>query len=248
MISRLANLLPRVLRRTGHATALLLALAPLSAARHSPRARLSSASGGLVASPLESDASAPARARVRRHLAERGKGTYIGDLLAGRDSALARWPDRNGRPITVWIQPSSRERGWRADLPMQVRDAFREWDALRLPVHFAFTSDSARADVRVAFIDRFAEPISGRTRWVRDEDWWITDADIVLALHHRNGASLDADAMRAMTLHEIGHLLGLDHTADVASIMAPKVRVRALSSTDRATVRLLYALPPGGIR
>ena len=32
------------------------------------------------------------------------------------------------------------------------------------------------------------------------------------------------------------------------SIMAPKVRVRALSSADKATVRLLYTLPPGAVR
>jgi Predicted Zn-dependent proteases len=115
-------------------------------------------------------------------------------------------------------------------------------------VHFAFLADSAHADVHVTFIDRFGEPISGRTRWARDDDWWITSADIVLAEHHNSGAALDGDAMRAMALHEIGHLLGLDHTEDAASIMAAKVRVRTLASVDRATARLLYALPPGGVR
>jgi predicted Zn-dependent protease len=59
---------------------------------------------------------------------------------------------------------------------------------------------------------------------------------------------LDQDAMRAMAMHEIGHLLGLDHTTDSLSIMAPKVRVRQLSAADRATVRLLYALPSGPLR
>jgi predicted Zn-dependent protease len=70
----------------------------------------------------------------------------------------------------------------------------------------------------------------------------------VLAVHHHKGDVLDEDAMRAMALHEIGHLLGLDHTYDVRSIMAPKVRVRSLSSADKATVRLLYTLPPGAVR
>jgi hypothetical protein len=115
-------------------------------------------------------------------------------------------------------------------------------------VRFAFTSDSARADVHVTFIDHFDEPISGRTKWARDDNWWITNADIVLAVHHQGGSALDDDAMHAMALHEFGHLLGLDHTEDATSIMAPRVRVRELSSADSATVRLLYTLPPGGVR
>ena len=67
-------------------------------------------------------------------------------------------------------------------------------------------------------------------------------------MHHHQGEQLAGDAMCAMALHEIGHLLGLDHTADSSSIMAPRVRVRELSDADRATVRLLYALPAGPLR
>src|SRR5256885_625457 len=68
------------------------------------------------------------------------------------------------------------------------------------------------------------------------------------AVRRHQGEVLDEEAMRAMALHEIGHLLGLDHTQDATSIMAPKVRVRDLSAADRATVRLLYSLPPGPVR
>ena len=102
--------------------------------------------------------------------------------------------------------------------------------------------------MHVTFVHHFDEPISGRTKWARDDDWWIIDADIVLAVHHNSGRTLDDDAMKAMALHEIGHLLGLDHTEDLTSIMAPRVRVRDLSVADRATARLLYTLPPGGVR
>jgi hypothetical protein len=228
--------------------ALVAALLPLSSVVHPSTTRTSVASGGLVARELSPKATASARASVRRQHVERGQGTYIGQILAERDSALARWPDRHGVPLSIWIEPSSHVTEWRSAYATGVRNAFLDWDALQLPVRFAFTADSAHADVHVSFIDHFDEPISGRTKWARDDDWWIIDADIVLAVHHRNGNALDDEAMKAMALHEIGHLLGLDHTNDPTSIMAPRVRVRALSAADQATVRLLYTLPPGGVR
>jgi hypothetical protein len=238
--------------RASTVAALALALLPLWGATRAPSAvvRTSVASGGVVASPLTRRAAERERvkAAVRRRLAERGSGTYIGEMLAERDSALARWPAREGRPLSIWIQPTSAVGDWTDGYVSSVREAVDDWDALELPVRFAFATDSARADVHVTFIDQFEEAISGRTKWERDDNWWITDADIVLAVHHRNGPPLDEDAMHALALHEIGHLLGLDHTEDATSIMAPRVRVRSLSSADRATVRLLYTLPPGAVR
>ncbi|MBW8768437.1 MAG: matrixin family metalloprotease [Gemmatimonadetes bacterium] len=224
--------------------AVLFAALPVSSVVHPPHARTNVASEGSVGRELTPEA----RAAVRRQLRERGQGTYIAEMLAERDSALARWHDLKGKPLSVWIQPTSDISEFRPEFTTGVRDAFLDWDALRLPVRFAFTPDSAAADVHVTFIDHFDEPISGRTKWSRDDDWWIIGADIILAVHHSSGSALDDDSMKAMALHEIGHLLGLDHTSDSTSIMAPKVRVRDLSPADRATVRLLYTLPPGAVR
>ena len=130
----------------------------------------------------------------------------------------------------------------------RVQQAFEEWGALDLPVRFRFVADSAKAEVHVSWIDHFTQPISGRTRWTRNDDWLITDANIILAVHHSQGDPLDEESMRAMALHEVGHLLGLDHTRDATSIMAPMVRARQLTDADRATVRLVYALPAGPLR
>lgn len=187
-------------------------------------------------------------AAVRRKIRNGSAGTYIGDILQERDSALARWADRRGVPLTVWVQSSTRVPDFAPTYPAQVREAFQEWGTLNLPVRFAFTDDSTEADVHVAWIDRFTTPISGRTRWTHGDDWVITNADITLAMHHSDGETLDESSTRALALHEIGHLLGLDHTRDSSSIMAPRVRVRALSAADAATVRLLYTLPAGPLR
>ena len=57
----------------------------------------------------------------------------------------------------------------------------------------------------------------------------------------------DEDIARC-ALHEVGHLLGLTHTADALSIMAPESAQPALGIRDRATVSLLYALPIGSTK
>jgi hypothetical protein len=186
-------------------------------------------------------------ADIRRRLDEGAAGTYIGDVLADRDSSLARWPDRINNPLKIWVQSGDSIADWNPAFVGQVKDAFTTWASTGVPVGFVFVADSSAADVHVTWLDHFDEQISGKTMWARDENWWIVDANIVIALHHNHGEALDPSAIRAIALHEVGHLLGLDHTADTTNIMTPRVRVRDLSAADRATVKLLYSLPPGPV-
>ncbi len=184
-----------------------------------------------------------------RHRIELGAtGTYIGEILGERDSALSRWPDRMTQPVRVWVGNNSTIPGWDNSYPDRVRDAFDQWAGLGIPVKFTFVRDSSDADVHVSWIDHFDTPISGKTIWARDSKWWIVSANITLALHHNEGELLDPKAIHAIALHEVGHLLGLDHTVDTTNIMTPRVRVRDLSEADRATMKLLYSLPPGSVK
>lgn len=184
---------------------------------------------------------------VLRRVRERSSGTFINDVIVAHDSAIARWPDRLVNPLRVWVQNGAQLADWSEERNTIVRRAFTDWSETGLPVSFTFVFDSASADVHVTWTDHFNESISGKTLWAHNDSWWIVDASIQLAVHHRDGAALDFDATRAIALHEVGHLLGLDHTRDTTSIMTPRVRVKELSLADRSTAFLLYSLPPGPV-
>jgi predicted Zn-dependent protease len=238
-------------------TTLLTAAAAFVVARpHDSVEIVSSASGALASTPARTRYHSRAGSlvtprdagEIKRRLKQAEPGTYIGEVLLTRDSALSRWHEHLDRPLRVWIQPNTGIRDWNESFVQQVRGAFLTWSETGIPIHFRFVSDSAHADAHVVFIDHFSDPISGKTRWARDDGWWIVDADVTLAVHHDGGETLDSAAVRAIALHEVGHLLGLDHTSDIANIMTPRVRVRELSNADRSTMKLLYTLPPGPVR
>jgi hypothetical protein len=193
---------------------------------------------------------APVRdvASIRQRLIQSQHGTFVGEILAIRDSSLARWADRRANPVLVWIDERSPLAAPGQDLASIVRQAFYDWSAAGVPVTFTFIGDSARAEVHVTFVDRFAELMSGRTLWTRDVHWWILRGDIALAMHSGSGMPLNNDQLRAIALHEVGHLLGLDHTSNPGAIMSARVSALALTPEDIATMRLIYQFPPGSLK
>ena len=48
--------------------------------------------------------------------------------------------------------------------------------------------------------------------------------------------------------HEIGHALGLNHASDQTSVMYRESATTTIAPSDRATLRLLYLVPPGSLR
>lgn len=186
-------------------------------------------------------------ARVAELLATQSAGTCIDEMLTARDGIVTRWPERLREPLVVWIQDAALP-DFSTGYPILVREAFQRWANTGIPMAFAYAVDSADADIHVTWVDRYESRTSGRTRSVRDQHGWVLGAAIELALRQPNGDLIAQDALGAIARHEVGHLLGLDHCADPATIMAAQVRVRDLTPTDEATIRLWYQLPPGRAR
>lgn len=173
-------------------------------------------------------------------------GTYIGRVLADRDSTIERWPDRVDRPLRIWIDSAADLAGPQSAFPQTVREAFAQWVATGIPIRFAFVPREREADIRVRWTDHLDHK-TGSTTWRTDRLGWLTGSEITLATHISDGRPLDARGMRAIALHEVGHALGLSHSIDAHDIMAPLVRVDGLSDTDRGTIRLVYSENAGHV-
>jgi hypothetical protein len=198
------------------------------------------------ATPRTVAAVSRARASVGEILTMGANTTYIGRVLAERDSTIERWPDYAGQPLRVWIDSSSTIGGAQASFPAAIRAAFTEWSGTGIPLHFTYVTSPRDADVRVRWTDHLDHK-TGSTTWRTDRNGWLVSGDITLATHISDGHALDGRGMRAIALHEVGHALGLSHSTDAHDIMASLVRVDDLSTIDRQTIRLLYSLPAGRV-
>ena len=262
VIARSASIAQLALIARSASIAQLSAIAFLALACASPdRASDAATSGAQVvvveepaldaASLVDSDLDAPDRDldRIAFTLSARSPGTYIHELLDQRDGWNFRWPERRADPLRIWVQ-EPRDQGERFDPQWVgiVRESFAVWERLGLPFLFTFTLDSARADVIVTWVDRFDQRMTGRTLWQHDRHGWIVAGSIELALELPDGRPVTSDGVRAVAVHEVGHLLGLDHTSDGTSIMSAQVFVTEMNEADRRTARLIYDLPPGPIR
>jgi len=152
-----------------------------------------------------------------------------------------RWP--NGAPdtIRVHIADAAGVAGWDATDHARVVAALRSWESTGIPLHFQIVAPTVPADLTINWVDQFRTYQSGWTTLVADRRGQIHRATVTLALYDGNGVAL-ADSMRsAITLHELGHALGLKHVADSTALMWPIAGTRTkLTHTDVNAVRELY--------
>ena len=189
-----------------------------------------------------------ARAETRRQLRAGANLTYLSDIVAAsNDSMLHRWDNRITDPVRVYLGPGTAANYQPAFLDA-IRTAFARWQSAGVPVRFTVSSDTTDAEVTFKWRAQFDIDRTGQTDLTWNQDGHIESGTVTLATFNQLGQAMQPDDIRIVALHEIGHLIGLDHSPDSTDLMFPVARVRDLSTRDVETALLLYRLTPGSVR
>ena len=189
-----------------------------------------------------------ARSETRRRIRASGSSTYLGEMIAeSGDSMLRRWENRQTNPIRVWFATTNAA-NFKPVFLDAIRAAFGEWTKAGVPVRFEFGGDSSNAEITVKWRIQFEIERTGQTDVTWDQNGQIQSGVVTLATFDPKGRPMESDDIRVVATHEVGHLLGLDHSKDSTDIMFPTAKVRELSDRDARTVTLLYQLSPGSLR
>lgn len=168
---------------------------------------------------------------------------YIGVPDGASESPLARWKVGTTEPRTLWVYfpapPPGRPEFWESSVA-----ALGTWnDVGGVPVSFRRTAHREEADVQFRWIRRFETSQAGTTDWRTDGDGWLSRAVVTLALEHEDGTPMSSEFLALVSLHELGHVIGLPHSDDPADVMHPGNRNLELSDRDILSARQLYMRP-----
>ena len=180
---------------------------------------------------------------MKKPLARRGKGDYLGDVT---EQGIFRWA-ANRMPIKVYIKSGEDVPGYRYDFDESIRDAFDQWQIkTRGKIRFVLQETPDNADFIVNWTnDLKSKPFHaelGHAKLESDGEG-IRHAELeLLTVDPFKEGPVGKRLMRNVCLHEVGHALGLQgHSPYKDDIMFPQLSVQdGISDRDLNTLMTLY--------
>lgn len=193
---------------------------------------------------------------LERELSNCGTSTLLNAdnyLLQINKGGLYRWKTTN-MPLKVFIESGQTIEGYSPNYENYLRSAFSTWQKASVgKISFSYTNDQKAADITCrwsadyARVKRTGE--AGTTKTHLAPNGFINKVDITIFTKlSAKTESIPAESMRRVTLHEVGHALGLSgHSKNSKDIMFFSNTVCdsgeiALSKRDINTLLSLYAL------
>lgn len=211
-----------------------MAQAATSLLRGIPRRLAKLASLALLAAPAACVVAPAARSPAAPRIIVSTSGS---SAVAG--NRAYRWSSHAHHPLRVWIEPTSRLKGWTPARLAEADRALRAWEASGV-VDLERTARSGDAEIRLYWSDGLPAQHPGITLLHPNAQGELVHADIWVNVSAPARRTATAEQVEyGIIAHEIGHALGLPHADERNEIMYPVLYTLAVTPDDLDELRTI---------